>query len=118
MRTQATVGNSAITVAAADIVAPTPKSYAWVAVDATCPSACGQSASTPAKTVTCKEDGATTVADSECTAKLGAAPTPTTACPATMVCLSPEPSTVSLKGGAVQATSTAALLFVGVMLAM
>merc|ERR1711988_1123292 len=66
----ATVSNSAITVATADIVAPAPKSYAWVAVDATCPSACGQSASTPAKTVTCKEDGATTVADSECTAKV------------------------------------------------
>jgi len=61
------------------------KSYAWVETEPTCPTDCGQDATTPATTFACEEDG-TAADDALCVVPLGTKPTGTVSCAATRSC--------------------------------
>eukprot|EP01052_Picozoa_sp_SAG31_P015319 SAG31_NODE_981_length_10558_cov_2.972273_10_plen_871_part_00 len=109
----ATTDGVAITVASSDIVAPALKSYSWVKVAATCPTACGTASSTPVDTYSCKEDGVI-ASDGDCTGAGHAKPSSTTSCPRTLPCLQDSGSSdddveVLILSGAFKARATVGL---------
>ena len=96
----------------------TPFTYSWVETAATCPTACGAAASTPANTQTCTASpsgvGGTIadVVDSFCltgSSPIGAAPTTTATCGATAACPAAAPATSGCARTTLAATALGAL---------